>query len=142
FLPKITSIHRPEKLLSSAMAAQFEKLWRDVDGIYWIRSHWHMIPEETSSYVKGVISNESALELAKASDDGDDVFLCEYEYDVNWRSFKPLADGDCENDHVRKEEEEVDGRDEQMDVDDEENVKEKKRFKECKSCEFSSRTVL
>ncbi|CAF1921146.1 BnaC02g48720D [Brassica napus] len=127
------------------MAAQFEKIWRDVDGIYWIRSHWHMIPEETSSYVKGVISNESALEFAKASDDGDDVFLCEYEYDVNWHILKPLAelaDGDCENDHVRKEEEEVDGRDEQMDVDDEENVKEKKRFKECKSCEFSSRKVL
>ena len=73
------------------------------------------------------------------------MFLCEYEYDMNWHSFKPLAelaDGDCENDHVRKEEEEVDGRDEQMDVDDEENVKEKKRFKECKSCEFSSRTIL
>ena len=51
----------------------------------------------------------SALEFAKASDDGDDVFLCEYEYDVNWHILKPLAelaDGDCENDHVRKEEEE------------------------------------
>jgi len=35
-------------------------------------------------------------EYAKASNEGDDVFLCEYEYDIQWHSFKRLADIDDE----------------------------------------------
>lgn len=35
-------------------------------------------------------------EYAKASNEGDDVFLCEYEYDIHWHSFKRLADIDDE----------------------------------------------
>ncbi|KAL8241432.1 hypothetical protein R6Q59_014786 [Mikania micrantha] len=33
-------------------------------------------------------------EYAKAENEGDDVFLCEYEYDVNWHSFKRIAEID------------------------------------------------
>lgn len=32
-------------------------------------------------------------EFAKANE-GDDVFLCEYEYDIHWHSFKRLAEID------------------------------------------------
>lgn len=32
-------------------------------------------------------------EYAKAKE-GDDVFLCEYEYDIHWHSFKRLSDID------------------------------------------------
>lgn len=32
-------------------------------------------------------------EYAKANN-GDDVFFCEYEYDIHWHSFKRLADID------------------------------------------------
>ena len=31
-------------------------------------------------------------EFSKAENEGDDVFLCEYEYDVQQQSFKRLAD--------------------------------------------------
>ena len=34
----------------------------------------------------------SPKEFAKASNEGDDVFFCEYEYDVRWYSFKRLAE--------------------------------------------------
>jgi origin recognition complex subunit 1 len=33
-------------------------------------------------------------EYAKADYDGDDVFICEYEYDIHWHSFKRLAEID------------------------------------------------
>lgn len=35
-------------------------------------------------------------EYAKATDRGDDVFLCEYEYDIHWHSFKRPAEFDKE----------------------------------------------
>lgn len=31
-------------------------------------------------------------EFEKARNDGDDVFLCEYEYDIHWHSFKRIAE--------------------------------------------------
>lgn len=31
-------------------------------------------------------------DFAKASNEGDDVFLCEYEYDIRWHSFKRIAE--------------------------------------------------
>lgn len=33
-------------------------------------------------------------EFEKAINEGDDVFLCEYEYDVRWHSFKRLSEID------------------------------------------------
>ena len=33
-------------------------------------------------------------EYAKANCEGDDVFLCEYEYDIHWHSYKRLAEID------------------------------------------------
>ena len=42
-------------------------------------------------------------EYAKASDEGDDVFLCEYEYDIHWHSFKRLADIDNETEVIKSE---------------------------------------
>ncbi|KAF5740602.1 origin of replication complex subunit 1B-like [Tripterygium wilfordii] len=107
-----------EKLLSSDMwAAHVESLWKEADGSYWSQVRWYMIPEETAvgrqphnlkrelyrtndftdiemesiirhCYVKNV------EEYATASNEGDDVFLCEYEYDIRWQSFKRLAEID------------------------------------------------
>ncbi|KAG7542915.1 Zinc finger PHD-type [Arabidopsis thaliana x Arabidopsis arenosa] len=118
-----------EKLLSGDLwAARIEKLWKQevVDGgdVYWIRARWYMIPEETVSGRQRhnlkrelYLTNDFAdiemecvlrhcfvkcpVEFSKASNDGDDVFLCEYEYDVHWHSFKrlvELADGDSDSD--------------------------------------------
>ncbi|KAF8077349.1 hypothetical protein N665_1044s0009 [Sinapis alba] len=145
-----------EKLLSSDLwAARIEKLWRGgVDGVYWVRARWYMIPEETASgrqahnlkrevyltndfadvEMKCVLRHcfvKSPKEFAKASNDGDDVFLCEYEYDVHWHSFKRLAelvDGDCESDdHEWREEEEVgDSDEEEVEVEEEESVRDSK----------------
>lgn len=36
----------------------------------------------------------SPREYANAADGGDDVFLCEYEYEVQWHSFKRIAEID------------------------------------------------
>ena len=36
----------------------------------------------------------SPKEFAKANNEGDDIFLCEYEYDISWHSFKRLAEID------------------------------------------------
>lgn len=31
-------------------------------------------------------------EFSKADNEGDDVFLCEYEYNIHWHSFKRIAE--------------------------------------------------
>lgn len=141
-----------EKLLSSDLwAARIEKLWKEVDdGVYWIRARWYMIPEETVSGRQPhnlkrelYLTNDFAdiemecilrhcfvkcpKEFSKASNDGDDVFLCEYEYDVHWHSFKrlaELADGDSDSDQEwnDRKEEELDS-DEEMEFDDEDSVR-------------------
>ncbi|KAL9233656.1 hypothetical protein vseg_008622 [Gypsophila vaccaria] len=111
-----------EKLLSSDLwAARIESIWKEVDGTYWLKAHWYMIPEETASgrqphnlkrelyrtndfadvEMESVIRHcyvMSPKEFAKASNDGDDVFLCEYEYDIRWHSFKRLAEINDEED--------------------------------------------
>ncbi|XP_057528082.1 origin of replication complex subunit 1A-like [Amaranthus tricolor] len=112
-----------EKLLSSDLwAARIESIWKEVDGTYWFRAHWYMIPEETAAgrqahnlrrelyrtndftdvEMESVIRHcfvMSPKEFAKASNEGDDVFFCEYEYDVRWYSFKRLAEiNDAEED--------------------------------------------
>ncbi|XP_074292511.1 origin of replication complex subunit 1B-like [Silene latifolia] len=105
-----------EKLLSSDLwAARVESIWKEVNGTYWFRAHWYMIPEETASGRQphnlkreiyrtndfADIEMESVLrhcyvmtpkEFTKANNEGDDVFLCEYEYDIRWHSFKRLAE--------------------------------------------------
>ncbi|OMO78005.1 hypothetical protein COLO4_24890 [Corchorus olitorius] len=107
-----------EKLLSSDLwAARIESLWKDVDGSYWFRGRWYMIPEETASgrqphnlrrelyltndfadiEMESIIRHCNVMspkEYAKANNEGDDVFLCEYEYDIHWHSFKRLAEID------------------------------------------------
>ncbi|KAI5440782.1 hypothetical protein KIW84_010307 [Lathyrus oleraceus] len=100
-------------------AARIESIWKDVDDSYWCRVQWYIIQEETSvgrqphNLSKGLYrTNDSSniemgyvlrhcyimtlKEYAKASNEGDDVFLCEYEYDIHWHSFKRLADIDDE----------------------------------------------
>lgn len=39
----------------------------------------------------------SPKEYSMASNDGDDIFFCEYEYDVCWHSFKRIAEVDNDN---------------------------------------------
>ncbi|KAL5984373.1 Origin recognition complex, subunit 1 [Asimina triloba] len=109
-----------EKLLSSDLwAARIESIWKETDGTYWFRGRWYIIPEETAAGRQphnlrrevystndfADVEMESVLrhcfvmnpkEFSKASNEGDDVFLCEYEYDVKWHSFKRLADLDKE----------------------------------------------
>ncbi|KAK9154976.1 hypothetical protein Sjap_002456 [Stephania japonica] len=105
-----------EKLLASELwAAHIESLWKEPNGSYWFRGRWYIIPEETEAgrqphnlrrelyrtndfadiEMESIIRHCSVLnpnEFSKASDEGDDVFLCEYEYDVHWHSFKRLTD--------------------------------------------------
>ncbi|KAF7824251.1 origin of replication complex subunit 1A-like [Senna tora] len=107
-----------EKLLSSDLwAAHIESIWKEVDGSYWCRVRWYVIPEETAVGRQphnlrrelyrtndfADIEMESVLrhcfvktpkEFAKANNDGDDIFFCEYEYDIHWHSFKRLAEID------------------------------------------------
>ncbi|KAH7862007.1 hypothetical protein Vadar_033606 [Vaccinium darrowii] len=107
-----------EKLLSSDLwAVHIESLWKEVDGSYWFRGRWYIIPEETAAGRQphnlrreiyqtndfADIEMESVLrhcyvmnpkEFADAKNEGDDVFICEYEYDIHWHSFKRLADID------------------------------------------------
>ncbi|XP_061337939.1 origin of replication complex subunit 1A-like [Gastrolobium bilobum] len=112
-----------QKLLSSDLwAAHIESIWKEVDGNYWCRVRWYTIPEETAAGRQphnlsrelyrtndfADIEMESVLrhcyvmipkEYAKAGNEGDDVFLCEYEYDIHWHSFKRLADIDNEREN-------------------------------------------
>ncbi|KAL3529860.1 hypothetical protein ACH5RR_009182 [Cinchona calisaya] len=105
-----------EKLLSSDLwAARIESMWKEVDGIYWFRARWFIIPEETAAGRQphnlrrelyrtndfAEVEMESIIrhcyvmnpkDFSKASNDGDDVFMCEYEYDVIWQSFKRIAE--------------------------------------------------
>uniref|UniRef100_A0A0E0DY39 Origin recognition complex subunit 1 n=1 Tax=Oryza meridionalis TaxID=40149 RepID=A0A0E0DY39_9ORYZ len=109
-----------EKLLSSDLwAARIESLWREPDGIFWAKVRWYIIPEETAAGRQphnlrrelyrtndlADIEMETILrhcyvmspkEFKDASDQGDDVFYCEYEYDIHWHNFKRLADIDDE----------------------------------------------
>lgn len=105
-----------EKLLSSDLwAARIESIWKEVDGTFWFRAHWYMIPEETQAgrqphnlkrelyrtndfadvEMESIIRHcyvMSPKEFTNANNEGDDVFLCEYEYDIHWHSFKRLAE--------------------------------------------------
>ncbi|GMQ00763.1 hypothetical protein CsSME_00047699 [Camellia sinensis var. sinensis] len=107
-----------QKLISSDLwAVHIESLWKEVDGSYWFRGRWYIIPEETAAGRQphnlkrelyrtndfADIEMESVLrhcyvmnpkEFVKAKNEGDDVFLCEYEYDIHWHSFKRLAEID------------------------------------------------
>ncbi|WRX33055.1 Bromo adjacent homology (BAH) domain - like 10 [Theobroma cacao] len=107
-----------EKLLASDLwAARIESLWKEVDGSFWFRGRWYMIPEETACgrqphnlrrelyrtndcadiEMESIIRHCNVMspkEYAKANDEGDDVFLCEYEYDIHWHSFKRIAEID------------------------------------------------
>ncbi|KAM1256124.1 hypothetical protein ACFX1Q_030280 [Malus domestica] len=140
-----------ERLLSSDLwAAHIESIWKEVDGSYWCRVRWYIIPEETATGRQphnlrreiyrtndfADIEMESILrhcfvmnpkEYAKASNEGDDVFLCEYEYDIHWHSFKRLAevdDGEGDDDEAGSDEDWKVGKDldfdsEDMDYDEE-----------------------
>lgn len=109
-----------DKLLSSDLwAARIESIWREVDGVYWFRAHWYIIPEETASgrqphnlrrelyrtndfadvEMESIIRHCYVMDpkgYSNAADEGDDIFLCEYEYDIKWHSFKRIAE--IEND--------------------------------------------
>ncbi|XP_075481211.1 origin of replication complex subunit 1-like [Primulina tabacum] len=111
-----------EKLISSDLwAAHIESLWKDVDGTYWFRARWYVIPEETSVgrqphnlrrelYLTNDFADvemESVIrhcfvmnpkEFSKADNEGDDVFLCEYEYNIHWHGFKRIAEIDNNED--------------------------------------------
>ncbi|KAI3861248.1 hypothetical protein MKW92_031811 [Papaver armeniacum] len=111
-----------EKLLSSDLwAVHIESLWKEPDGSYWFRGRWYVIPEETAVgrqphnlrrelyrtndfadiEMESILRHCSVMnckEFSEANNEGDDVFLCEYEYDIQRQSFKRLADIDNEED--------------------------------------------
>ncbi|XP_019448316.1 PREDICTED: origin of replication complex subunit 1-like isoform X2 [Lupinus angustifolius] len=112
---KLARTMRQKLLASDLWAAHIVSIWKEVDGNYQCRVRWYTIPEETSvgrqphSLSRELyrtndfadIEMESVLrhcfvltpnEYAKACGAGDDIFLCEYEYDIHWHSFKRLAD--------------------------------------------------
>ncbi|EFJ25159.1 hypothetical protein SELMODRAFT_51018, partial [Selaginella moellendorffii] len=105
-----------ERLLAKELwAARIERLWMEADGSPWFSGRWYLVPEETASgrqphngsrelfRTKHVDHNEveSILrhcyvfcpeDFSKASNEGDDVFYCEYEYDMKWHTFKRIVD--------------------------------------------------
>ncbi|GAA0142289.1 replication origin binding protein [Lithospermum erythrorhizon] len=107
-----------EKLLTSDLyAAHIESIWKEVDGSYWFQARWYMIPEETAAgrqphnlrrelyrtndyadaEMESIIRHCFVMnpkDFSKAGNEGDDVFLCEYEYDIHWHSFKRIANID------------------------------------------------
>ncbi|XP_057777524.1 origin of replication complex subunit 1-like [Salvia miltiorrhiza] len=111
-----------EKLLSSDLwAARIESLWKEVDGTYWFRARWYIIPEETAVgrqphnlrrelyrtndfadvEMESIIRHCSVMspkDFANAGSEGDDVFICEYEYDIQWHNFRRIAEIDNNED--------------------------------------------
>ncbi|RZC53763.1 hypothetical protein C5167_012617 [Papaver somniferum] len=100
-------------------------LWKEPDGSYWFKGRWNVIPEETAVgrqphnlrreiyltndftdiEMESIVRHCSVMnckEFSEANNEGDDVFLCEYEYDIQRQSFKRLADIDKEEDSARK----------------------------------------
>ncbi|XP_075095748.1 origin of replication complex subunit 1B [Nicotiana tabacum] len=135
-----------EKLLDSDLwAARIDSVWKEVDGTYWFRAHWYIIPEETAAgrqphnlrrelyrtndfadvEMESVIRHcyvKNPKEFEKARNDGDDVFLCEYEYDIHWHSFKRIAeieDNDVDEEEAENDEDWNSCEDPDSDVDDE-----------------------
>uniref|UniRef100_A0A0A0LED3 Origin recognition complex subunit 1 n=1 Tax=Cucumis sativus TaxID=3659 RepID=A0A0A0LED3_CUCSA len=110
-----------EKLLAGDLwAAHIESIWKEVTGNYHCKVRWYIIPEETAAgrqphnlkrelYLTNDFADiemESLLRLCEVMNpkdyykakEGDDIFLCEYEYGVRWHSFKRLAEIDKEQD--------------------------------------------
>ncbi|XP_078167818.1 origin of replication complex subunit 1-like isoform X1 [Carex rostrata] len=114
---KIKRTAKEKLLLGDLRAAHIKSIWREADGTHWLRCIWYRTPEETASGWQlhnlrrelyrindfGDVEMKSVLrhcyvmnpeEYRQASDAGDDVFYCEYEYDVNYHNFKRLSDID------------------------------------------------
>ncbi|XP_016899376.1 origin of replication complex subunit 1B-like [Cucumis melo] len=110
-----------EKLLAGDLwAAHIESIWKEVTGNHQCKVRWYIIPEETAAgrqphnlkrelYLTNDFADiemESLLRLCEVMNpkdyykakEGDDIFLCEYKYDVRWHSFKRLAEIDKEQD--------------------------------------------
>ncbi|KAF9675535.1 hypothetical protein SADUNF_Sadunf09G0042300 [Salix dunnii] len=142
-----------DKLLSSDLwAAHIESIWKEADGSYWFRGQWYTIPEETSAGRQphnlrrelyqtndfADIEMESIIrhcfvmnpkDFAKAHNEGDDIFLCEYEYDIQWHSFKRLADidnGDEEGEDSDTDEDWKSSKDAESDTDEDVEYEEEK----------------
>ncbi|XWS28297.1 hypothetical protein CRYUN_Cryun25bG0055700 [Craigia yunnanensis] len=90
-----------EKLLASDLwAARIESLWKEVDGSYWFRGHWYMIPEETAS---GRQPHNLRRELYRTNDFADiEEGECANS-DEDWNSCKE-ADSDTDEDMEHEEE--------------------------------------
>ncbi|XP_042377517.1 origin of replication complex subunit 1-like isoform X1 [Zingiber officinale] len=123
--PKGKKVRRTakEKLLSCDLwAARIESLWREPDGTYWLKCRWYIIPEETAvgrqphnlrrELYRTNNCNDIEMECvirhcyamnpkaySEAKDAGDDVFYCEYEYDIHWHNFKRITDIDDANEN-------------------------------------------
>ncbi|KAG6511376.1 hypothetical protein ZIOFF_029444 [Zingiber officinale] len=123
--PKGKKVRRTakEKLLSCDLwAARIESLWREPDGTYWLKCRWYIIPEETAvgrqphnlrrELYRTNNCNDVEMECvirhcyamnpkaySEAKDAGDDVFYCEYEYDIHWHNFKRITDIDDANEN-------------------------------------------
>ncbi|KAL6516295.1 Origin recognition complex, subunit 1 [Orobanche gracilis] len=114
---KRTRTAREKFLLSNLWAARIESLWKEVDDTYWCRARWYIILEETAVgrqshnlrrelyrtndvadiEMASVIRHcyvMSPKEFSVAGNEGDDVFLFEYEYDIKWHSFKRISEID------------------------------------------------
>nr|GEU55875.1 origin of replication complex subunit 1A-like [Tanacetum cinerariifolium] len=92
-------------------------LWKEIDGSFWFQGRWYIFPKEKAAYrqphnskkelyrTNDFADNEMETvlrdcyvmtpnEYVKTVKEGEDVFLCEYEYDVKYHSFKRIAETD------------------------------------------------
>ncbi|KAJ7557482.1 hypothetical protein O6H91_05G128300 [Diphasiastrum complanatum] len=107
-----------ERLLASELwAARIDRLWKEPDSSYWFEGPWYIIPEETAmgrqphngrrevfrtnhidtNEMESILRHCYVMEpgaFQKASNEGDDVFFCEYEYDAQWHTFRRIANID------------------------------------------------
>nr|GEW56204.1 origin of replication complex subunit 1A-like [Tanacetum cinerariifolium] len=113
YVLKLGGVTAKEKLLSVIC----ESLWKEIDGSFWFQGHWYIFPKEKAARrqphnskrelyrTNDFADNEMETvlrdcyvmtpnEYVKTVNEGDDVFLCEYEYDVKYHSFKRIAETD------------------------------------------------
>ncbi|GMH13008.1 hypothetical protein Nepgr_014849 [Nepenthes gracilis] len=152
-----------EKLLSSDLwAAHIESIWKEVDGTFWFRGHWYTVPEETAAgrqphnlrrelyltndfadiEVESIVRHCYVMrpkQFITDGNEGDDVFLCEYAYDIHCHSFKRLEEIDDNVEDDNEEESDGDwspGKDLESDL--EEDMDFEEEYMETETSGFSS----
>eukprot|EP00250_Pteridium_aquilinum_P007910 c17528_g1_i1 orf=675-3434(-) len=153
-----------ELLLASKLwAARIERIWREVDGSLWFQGRWYIIPEETSvgrqphnlrrelfrtnqsddNEVASIFRKCQVMgpaEFRSSGREGDDVFLCEYDYDPQFETFKRISDEEGDGQVSSDESEEAPSEGDEEKESDEEEVHERRKRSLHKSPECSQKS--